>query len=225
MVTTIKSVCQAITNIFEVDNPAGNYESVQDIDDDRGWTVTHVGHTERDDDGGRSGNGDLFTVIALAQLTPFMKLKEDRLRFPGRWAAAMADPGMRATLVAASDSVAENLYWKPALRLLKTRNMEEIPYACAVIYDTMVQHGDGDAKADPDSCNAIWESSGGDLEKFLKKRREVLKDPHNKATQAAWLASIGRVAVLESLKGNLNLKGPLQIGGRSQRVNFEIPGL
>jgi hypothetical protein len=45
----LERVCRAITNIFEVDNPAGDYRYVENLDDGRGKTVTHYGFITQDD--------------------------------------------------------------------------------------------------------------------------------------------------------------------------------
>jgi chitosanase len=73
-----------------------------------------------------------------------------------------------------------------------------------VLYDSIIQHGDGD---DPDGLPALLKRTekavGGTpkrgidekkwLESFLKIRRQDLENPHAKDTQKVWRESVDRV--------------------------------
>ena len=98
------------------------------------------------------------------------------------------------------------------------------PLARAVLYDTVVMHGDGD---DPDGTAALLartqEAVGGTpasgvdeatwLSAFLQTRKADLLNPFDPATQQVWAEAAGRVDVFEALaaSGNYDLRGPIVV--------------
>ena len=202
----IEALCRKITNIFEVDDPLGDYGYVEDLDDGRGYTVTHFGFCEN--------TGDLDDVIAAAGLEGDLELTTNRKNFPANWKRRLNDGASRSKLIAACDSVARRLYWEPAAKAVAEDNLSDNPFAYAVYYDTLIQHGGGD---DPDSFYSIRQKAAGDLSTFLKIRRRVLLHATDPETREAWRESVDRVDELEDLSNNPKLKGDLEISGHSVR--------
>jgi chitosanase len=203
---SVQALCQKITNIFEVDDPLGDYAYVEDLRDGRGFTVTHYGFCEN--------TGDLNAVIKAAGLEDVLELKTNRKKFPANWKKCHRDSASRSKLIAAGDSVARRLYWEPATKAVKEDNLSDNPFAYAVYYDTIIQHGGGD---DPDSFYAIRREAGGDLRVFLNVRRRVLLHATDPDTREAWRKSVDRVDALEELSNNPELTGDLKISGHRVR--------
>ena len=202
----IEALCRSITNIFEVDDPAGDYSYVEDLDDGRGFTVTHYGFCEN--------TGDLKKAIKLSGFGTTLRLSDDRDRFPERWKQTMAASASRAQLIAACDAVAEELYWTPAIKAATEDGLSANPFACALYYDTLIQHGGG---KDPDSFYAIRKQSNGDLAAFLDVRRRILMHATDPDTRVAWRESVDRVTAFDNLFMNQALKGDLRVSGKRLR--------
>ena len=104
------------------------------------------------------------------------------------------------------------------------QNQADPALGLAVLYDTVIQHGDGD---NPDGLPAILTrtaaqvggtpATGVDehvwLDAFLHVRRATLEHAHNPATRKAWAESVARVDVLLQIAstGNYDLHGPIDI--------------
>jgi chitosanase len=224
---SLQALCQKITNIFEVDNPLGDYAYVEDLGDGRGFTVTHYGFCEN--------TGDLDDVVEAAGLAQILETKTnrgklvddlvegagladvlgpktDRRAFPANWKRCLKDKATRSNLIAACDSVARRLYWDPAVKAVKEDNLSDNPFAYALYYDTLIQHGGGD---DPDSFYAIRSEARGDLTAFLKIRKRVLLNASDPETRQAWRESVDRVDELADLRHNSKLTGNLQVSGHT----------
>jgi chitosanase len=205
----IEALCRKITNIFEVDDQNGDYAYVEDLDDGRGYTVTHYGFVERTGD--QDGVGDLEEVIRVAQMEDVLRLKADRESFPSNWKRSITEGEWRSKLIEACNSVAKQLYWQPAAKTVAEDNLTDNPFAYALYYDTIIQHGAGD---DPDSFQSIRKKASGNLSTFLQVRRQVLLHPANPATRKVWAESVDRIEELERLLDhNQKLRGDLLICG------------
>jgi chitosanase len=218
-----------IISVFENNTPVIDYAYAENLDDGRGITAGRAGFT--------SATGDMLIVIErYTQLVPDNPLAVylPRLR---ELAAQESDSinGLEnleeAWRIAAEDSifrevqddvVDEEYYW-PAVD-----HAEELgllfPLSLLNLYDTCIQHGDGD---DPDGLPEIISrataqvgGTPGDgvdenewLRAFMNIRRSVLLNPTNPETREEWAESVGRadalIAIFES--GNVDLIPPIVI--------------
>lgn len=223
------SRAQQLTNLFENGDFDFHYDYIENLDDGRGFTAGRAGFT--------TATGDFLQVVEeYTKKTPNNPLAQylDTLRklakkesddvddldgIEDAWKTAARDPAFCAV----QDSVVNELYLEPAERHADELGLQT-PLARAAIYDTIIQHGEGD---DPDSLGAIIkrtnEAAGGTpasgvdekawLATFIETRRAVLEHAHDKDTREVWRESVGRCDVFASLaaKGNYDLSGPLRI--------------
>jgi chitosanase len=230
----------ALISVFENDTPEIQYGYAENLDDGRGITVGRAGFC--------TGTGDAYEVVAryaaLRPEAPLVRFLPELRRlltaaypsetrglsgFAEAWHAAAADAAFRA----AQDAVVDSLYYRPALRRARTIGLT-LPLAVAALYDTIIQHGEGD---DLDGLPALiarttrmaggTPASGVDarrwLRTFLQARRATLLHAHDPATRAGWRASVDRVAVFAALEqeGALDLNAPLRV--RSAHHTADIP--
>ena len=225
--------------VFENDTLLPQYAYVERLDDGRGFTAGRVGFT--------TGTGDLLQVVQrYTRLVPknplavFLPALRTLLAAPDKdeiaglegltaaWTVAADDSRFRAV----QDALVDQLYYRPAMAHAHRLGIRTA-LGKAILYDAIVQHGDGD---DPDSLPAMLErtekGAGGSprhrvderdfLRAFLVVRRATLSHAEDGATRAAWAESVGRVDVFRTLldTGNVELQGPIQVevGGRSIRI-------
>jgi chitosanase len=106
----------------------------------------------------------------------------------------------------AQDSLVDDMYKKPARDYLKKLHLKTA-LSYLIIYDTIIQHGDGD---DPDSLSGILGrmKPAGDEESFLysflEEREQVLLHAMDPATRVEWKKSVDRVYALRSLLDQKN---------------------
>ena len=135
-----------ITSTFENATTVLQYGYAEDIGDGRGITAGRAGFT--------SATSDLLLVVRrytllrpdniLARYIPALEKVDgsdstDGLDgFGAAWAKAAKDPVQRKV----QDDVVDELYFEPALRLAKAAGVRT-PLGQAIVWDTMIQHGDG----------------------------------------------------------------------------------
>jgi chitosanase len=224
-----KRRAEQLTSIFENDTTELQYAYVEDLHDGRGITAGRAGFTTRD--------GDALQVVEiyskkvpqnnLAKFLPELKrLKTEHsadtshLRgYADEWKKAAHDPAFRA----AQDQVSDHEYYEPSAKYADEVGLKTA-LARAVLYDSIIQHGDGD---DPDGLPALLKrtekAAGGTpkkgidekkwLDVFLKIRREDLENPHAKETQKVWRESVDRVDEFSRIakSGNYDLLGPIKV--------------
>jgi chitosanase len=224
-----KHRAEQLINLFENGSTESRYDYVESLDDGRGITAGKVGFT--------TATGDLLAVVDeytrrkpennlmkfLPRLKELAEEESDSVEglngFTKAWEIAARDAVFRKV----QDDITDRVYYQPAMRYVHTLELQTA-LAQAVIYDTIVQHGDGD---DPDSLSAIVErtnqvargtpAEGVEeriwLENFLKLRREDLAHAHNEDTRAEWSESVGRCDVFSMLakQGNYNLSGVIMM--------------
>ncbi|HYE57881.1 MAG TPA: chitosanase [Rhodothermales bacterium] len=230
----------ALISVFENDTPEIQYGYAEDLHDGRGITAGRAGFC--------TGTGDAYEVVARyaarrpdAQIVRFLPELRRLLTaddpsdthelagYEAAWATAAEDAAFRTV----QDAVVDSLYYRPALRRARTAGLK-LPLAIVVVYDTIIQHGEGD---DLDGLPALIErttrvlggtpASGVDerrwLRTFLAVRRATLLHAHDPATREGWRASVDRVDILATLErtGALDLGGPLHI--RSVHHTADIP--
>lgn len=191
----ITSTMLKLTSLFENGTPELQYDYAEQLGDGRGWTCGIAGFTDED----FQYFEDFFAPEAN-QGGDFGEL----------WAEQCQNPDF----VAHQDKMANEVYGAPAIREFKKLGFEH-PLSLAVLYDTAIQHGDGD---DPDSLTSmIEEVPEADEEEwiaaFLETRREHLENADDPDTRDVWAESTGRIDVFEQLVENeqWDLELPLNI--------------
>ncbi|MFI2710502.1 chitosanase [Micromonospora sp. NPDC018662] len=174
--------------------------------------------------------------LSLAYL-PVLKRLADRRSpavgelagLPEAWRLASKDPRFRQ----AQDDVLDDRYYQPAMRISTDLGLTT-PLGLAIIYDTLLQHGDS---ADPDALPSIiyrtevradgrprkvpehdW------LSTFLAERRATLTNPSNERRRATWPYTVGRVDALGKLLADRadDLRPPLTLSPYGRRHVLDL---
>ncbi len=224
-----KRRAEQLISIFENDTTEIQYGYWKELNDGRGITAGRAGFT--------SATGDLYEVVSrYTKLHPDNPLAPYLPRLKELADAHSSDTsgldGMREAFVKLAtnkdfqqvqNDVQDEFYYRPAMTLADQVGLKTA-LARAVLYDTLVVHGDG---TDPDGAPALIQQTndffGGSpatgvdegewLVKFLEIRREDLLNPHDGRTKDEWAAGVGRVDVLKMLvdQGNWDLDGPIYV--------------
>jgi chitosanase len=229
----------AVVSVFENGTTEVQYGYVEDLDDGRGYTAGRAGFT--------SATGDLHDVVRrvadedpdadlaqyeaeLARLAAEQSDDTSGLEgFPEAWEAAANDPTVRE----AQDDVVAETYLEPARAWGEEVGLTH-PVGLLVLFDTIVQHGEGE---DPDGLPALIAETalqqgstpgrGADEEEwllaFLDVRREHLLDAADPATREEWAESADRTNTLADLVegGPEDLDRPFTIDAFGDR--YEVP--
>jgi len=213
---------KSISNVFEVGGIEPDYAYVENLGDGRGYTVTQYGFC--------TYNNEVAQVIGrYAKLVPDTELKRflpelppqsDGRRLAGFAAAWRKEVQRSGQLGVACDAEADELYFLPAMQAAAAAGVSS-PVGQAIFYDTWLQHG---GNGDPDSLPSIVKrtiaKTGGIgattetefLRAFLAIRKEILRNPTDRATGAAWRASASRVdALARLLDSNPGLVPPIKV--------------
>jgi chitosanase len=173
-----------LTSLFENGTPELQYAYAEKLGDGRGWTCGIAGFTDED--------FEYFEDF----FEPEANQGED---FGELWAEQCRNPAF----IVHQDKMANEVYGAPALREFKRLGFEH-PLSLAILYDTAIQHGDGD---DPDSLTSMIEEVPEAPEEewiaaFLETRREHLEEAEEPDTREVWAESIRRIDVFEQLVEN-----------------------
>ncbi|MFI6133920.1 chitosanase [Micromonospora sp. NPDC051141] len=148
---------------------------------------------------------------------------------PDAWRLASKDPRFRQ----AQDDVVDDRYYQPAVRTATDLGLTT-PLGLAVIYDTLLQHGDS---ADPDALPSIiyrtevrahgrpGEVPERDwLSAFLAERRATLTNPSAPQRRATWPYTVGRVDALGTLLADRDddLRPPLTLSPYGRRHVLDL---
>jgi chitosanase len=196
--------------------------------DGRGYTAGRAGFT--------TATGDFLLVVErYTERVPANGLKKylPRLRqlsaagsesidgldgIKAAWKTAALDPAFRQV----QDEVVAQEYYNPAVRRWKGLGLKK-PLSLAAIYDTIIQHGEGD---DPDGLPALIRRAtlraGGKpgvageskwLGAFLAERKKTLLHAFDPDTRVHWAASVDRVTVFQQLRAarNFDFAGPFDV--------------
>ncbi|MEC2020986.1 chitosanase [Bacillus velezensis] len=234
-----KRRAEQLTSIFENGKTEIQYGYVEALDDGRGYTCGRAGFT--------TATGDALEVVEVyTKAVPNNKLKKylpelrrlakdesDDISNLKGFASAWRSLGNDKAFHAAQDKVNDSLYYQPAMKRSENAGLKTA-LAKAVMYDTVIQHGDGD---DPDSFYALIKRTnkkmGGSpkdgtdekkwLNKFLDVRYDDLMNPSDEDTQDEWRESVARVDVFRDIvkEKNYNLNGPIHVRS-SEYGNFTI---
>lgn len=213
-----------IVSIFENSTPDIQYSYITALGDGRGYTAGRAGFT--------TATGDLLDVLErYSQLKPttaewprlralLPRLRELRdlasgslqglASLPALWKAAAGDP----KFLRAQDETTETLYKTPARAWCRKLGLRS-PLSFLVIYDSIIQHGDG---GDADSLGTLISRVNANDERafireFLSVRRADLMNPANPDTAGEWRESVDRVDALKRLVNtdNWELTSPLRL--------------
>ncbi|WP_438420591.1 chitosanase [Bacillus siamensis] len=234
-----KRRAEQLTSIFENGKTEIQYGYVEALDDGRGYTCGRAGFT--------TATGDALEVVEvytkavpnnnlkkyLPELRRLAKDESDDTSNLKGFASAWRSLGNDKAFRAAQDRVNDSLYYQPAMKRSEQAGLKTA-LAKAVMYDTVIQHGDGD---DPDSFYALIKRTnkkmGGSpkdgtdekkwLNKFLDVRYDDLMNPSDEDTQDEWRESVARVDVFRDIvkEKNYNLNGPIHVRS-SEYGNFTI---
>lgn len=243
--------------IFENRATSLQYAYAENIEDGRGFTVGAVGFTT----GTGDALEVIRTYERLAQREPGDRRRAQRVAEFGRFAPILErlhqlplnDPGRGSVegldrfdriwtrtaeqdplFRAAQDSVAEELYYTPALRFAHMVGLRT-GLGKAAVLDAIVQHGGGE---DPDGLPAmlttVYEERGEPngviderrwIARFLELREAVLSCARTPETREGWRASRTRVDVYQQLldSGNIHLQAPLtfMLDGREWVIELD----
>jgi len=224
-----KRRAEQLTSVFENDTIELQYAYIEALGDGRGYTAGRAGFT--------TATADLLDVVErYTALAPDNRLARylPRLRklaltqsdsiaglkgIMPAWQLSAIDPLFRDV----QDQVVSDTYYQPAVARWHAEGLTSA-LGLAVLYDTIIQHGEGD---DPDGLPALIletnnerggnPGSGVDetlwLTTFLQIRRAHLAFAFDPATLDEWAASTPRCDVWQALvdTGNLNLDGPIVV--------------
>lgn len=232
----MKARIKAISNVFETGTPATDYAYVEDLKDGRGLTVTSYGFCTYVDEVSKviKRYDTLVPETVLSGYLLFLPPAGSGVElakldgFAEAWQQENVVSGLLASIC---EKVADQLYFDPSVKF--AHNARITSHAGqAIIYDTLLQHGDDDG--DADSLNAIyrqtvtqtgWPDKSQELDvlrAFLETRRQVLTKPSNRATAKVWAESLPRVdALLALLDENPELTAPVRV--HSSQVDTTVP--
>jgi chitosanase len=235
---TLPAVVQKLNSLFENDSVDPNYDYIEYLADGRGFTFGKVGFTTATGDGfdiiraytdSIKDSKLLYYVDVLKKLAK--KSSDDTTDLVG-FANAWRSEAQKTKYF--QDKIVFELYGKPAIDYCELLGLKST-LALAIVYDAIVQHGDGKDKdgirklfkytikevgGTPSgrthknkSCDEMPNNEILFLEAFLAKRKEILEDAHDDDSREEWQKSVGRVDVFKGLldSKNLDLKMPLQI--------------
>ena len=224
-----KRRAEQLISLFENSTINFQYGYAERLGDGRGITFGRAGFT--------TGTGDGFEVVKeYTARRPHNPLAHDLPRLAQLAAQASGDvrglQGFEQAVARAArdpifrkvqDNVMNQLYYAPSVAYSDELGLKT-PLARAVLYDTVVMHGDGD---DPDGTAALLvrtqEAVGGTpasgvdeaswLSAFLQTRKADLLNAFDPTTRQAWAEAAGRVDVFEALaaSGNYDLRGPIVV--------------
>lgn len=222
-----QSIVLQVTNLFENSHKHFGFDYCENIQDGRGYTCGIVGFT--------SGTQDAYQVVSnymsaegstrefASSLATLKSLAAGKATanvdglddFCSQWVQASKNSVFRKIQVDALSTI----YYTPSQVLANTAGLT-LAAARGQFYDTGVQHG---VIGTPDALNGIigrvnvpTPANGGDefsyIVEFMKTRKEVLCNPVDKTTQAAWCASVPRVTSYEyAMKNNANFTDALEV--------------
>jgi chitosanase len=212
MTDVLRARILAIHRVFENARSKLQYDSVEDLGfrDDFFCTASddlvEVLHAYQDQQSINSLASEAFEQFARDKDTAALKGLMDG------WNDSMNDHKLRQIRRA----LLENFYWEPCLEYCEKLDLQ-LPISKAVLYDTMLQHGDGN---DPDSLGAILssidtcveEGEAAWLSEFLYHRQNILEHACNEDVREVWKESAVWVeALFKLLEENPQLESKVVI--------------
>lgn len=225
-----KTIAEKLTSLFENGTTEINYDYAENLKDGRGITAGRAGFTTADEDAYevvKRYSEKLPYNPLYKYLKTLKKLSEDGSNntkdlegFEEAWKNTAKDKIFRDT----QDEIVDELYYKPAIKHVNELGLKT-PLAQAVIYDTIIQHGDGDyADGLPALIKETTEKMHGTpknntinenawLKAFIQVRKNDLENAKDKNTRDIWKESVGRCDVFLQIaeSENYELKLPIKI--------------
>lgn len=239
MTSRQKHCAEQLISLFENGTTEIQYAYAERLADGRGITAGRSGFT--------TATGDAYEVVKLyaakfpdnhlVVYLPSLKELAERESasikglkgFIKVWAKAADDANFRR----AQNKINDRLYYQPSVKYSNQLNLKTA-LARAVLYDTIIQHGDGD---DPDGLTALLvraqANAGGTLpgdvdEKqwlttFLKVRRASLAQAHDVATRKEWAESVERCDIFAQIAatGNYALITPFEVVWYGESITIQ----
>ena len=218
---------QKLTCLFETGKSELSAASIEELGDGRGYTCGWAGFTTADEE-------VVACVEEYSRVSPGNELEPlldelrrlhsegsddtsalDELDFKSLWENAAATDEFNAAYA----NVVERIFGESARTHVEQLGLE-LPVAHAILFDSVIQHGndrdlDGvpamiartrQQAGEPSADEAAW------LGEFLGVRRETLQNPHNRDTAKEWRQSVSRVEALENiLQENPQLETPIAV--------------
>lgn len=230
-----KDIIEQITSFFENGTTKIQYSYVANLRDGRGYTCGRCGFT--------TGTSDASYVVQkyeqlnpsnqLSRFIPELKTLDNApdsekgnisglVGFKEAWKAECKNP----LFLKVQDDVNDEVYYNPAVKY-HTDLEFKLPLSLSILYDTIIQHGDG---TDEDSIGSLITRTPASIkdevnwmQTFLAVREKDLKNPYNKDTQKVWKDSVTRVHILRRLvkKGNFNLTLPIKMTYDGTKVTIK----
>jgi chitosanase len=230
-----KQLTEKLISLFENSTTEIQYGFAKKLNDGRGITCGRAGFT--------TATGDAYEVVKLyseknpnnplVRYLPELKLLAEKHSastehlkgFVWSWSRAAKDPQFREI----QDQVVDRMYFQPSVEYARRWGLKT-PLSIAIIYDTIIQHGDGD---DPDGLQAIYDKTlklaGAPnvlsneqqwLGVFLDQRRLILKHANNPTSRQVWALSVSRVDVWREIleSGNFNLTAPIKLHNKEYPI-------
>ncbi len=238
VIDTLPAVVEKLNFLFENDTTSANYSYIEFLNDGRGFTFGKVGFTTATGDGydlireyteSAKDSKLAFYVDELKKLAK--KNSDDTTNLVG-FSEAWQKESLNTIFF--QNKIAFELYGQPAINYCKLLGLKST-LALAIVYDAIVQHGDGkdddgirklfkhtiksidgspSGRTHKDkSCSTLDDGEKEFLKVFLDERKSILEDANNKDTKEEWEESVERVHVFQKLlqDNNFDLKMPLEI--------------
>ena len=229
LLTSLETKVDQVVSIFENGTPEIQYCYIENIHDGRGYTAGKAGFT--------TATGDFYVFTKnYAAVNPATGLKKYLPELEQLADHESQDTsGLRGIIKAwksecraadfekAQDDLVETMYKRPAREYVEKYGLKT-PLAYLIIYDSIIQHGDGD---DPDSLSGIFtrmrntSSEKAFLSEFLRARESVLLNATDESTRVEWKKSVDRVYALRKVleAGNFQLeKIEINVWGESWKL-------
>lgn len=216
---------RSLTNIFENSQTESAYNYAEVLNDGRGVTFGMIGFT--------TTNGDGLKVIkkykqktgktAFDQYIQSLENSGRGIKTAG-FMQAVRQAGNDPMFLESQEEVWKELYWTPSQNKAAELGLQ-LPLAKGQLYDTWVQHGEGDEPCCLGALSIIKVttrkvsiSAQGEktwMAEFLRQRRTALTNAKGD-TAKAWKASTPRLDIYEALTlaDAWNMDKPLAIGNR-----------
>ena len=224
-----KRAAEQLISLFENGTTQIQYAYAERLADGRGITSGRAGFT--------TATGDAYEVVKLftakipdnplAVYLPRLKelAEKESASVKGLkgYSAVWAQTAQTAAFCRVQDQINDRLYYRPSVKYANEIGLKTA-LALAFVYDTIIQHGDGD---DPDGLAALLNGAraktGGTpadgydeemwLTAFIKVRRACLAHAHNPATRKEWAESVERCDVVARIAktGNYALQTPFAV--------------
>ena len=219
----LKDKILKITSVFENNTQKLQYSYIENLNDGRGYTFGFCGFTTATGDGvlviEELAKTEQAVIKYLPELQKLAKEESSSIKNLEGFVSLWKQVGKSKTGIIAQHVVGDTLYWNPSQEYCKQLGLS-LPLSQAIIYDTIIQHGEGD---DLDGLPALITQTKTLLETpyqekdfikiFLSVRRKDLVHPTDDTTRDVWSESVTRVDAFYNLikSDNWQLTNPIKL--------------